>query len=124
MMLRWRRFWPTPFSLSGCRRVRKRLETGGVVLSSEYRIFETERFRKDIKAIALGGDRRVLEKLCTTVYGQLRIQPKFGPQIKKLKGFTPETWRYRIGAWRFFYEVDDKEMIVFLTVASHRGSAY
>jgi len=100
------------------------LETGGVVLSSEYRIFETERFRKDIKAITLGGDRRVLEKLRTTVYGQLRIQSKFGPQIKKLKAFTPETCRYRIGAWRFFYEVDDREMIVFLTVASHRGSAY
>jgi mRNA interferase RelE/StbE len=33
-------------------------------------------------------------------------------------------WRYRIGAWRFFYEIDDKERIVFLIAASHRGSAY
>ncbi len=93
-------------------------------MSSEYRVFETERFQKDLKAIALGGDRRVLEKLRKTVYGQLRLQPRFGSQIKKLKGYTPETWRYRIGAWRFFYEVDDVEMIVFLTAASHRGSAY
>ena len=93
-------------------------------MSTDYRIFETERFQKDLKAIARGGDRRVLEKLRTTVYLQLRRQPFFGSQIKKLKGYTPETWRYRIGAWRFFYEVDDVEMIVFLTAASHRGSAY
>ena len=89
-----------------------------------YRIFETERFQKDLKAIARGGERKILEKLRTSVYDQLRLQPRFGPQIKKLKGHEPETWRFRIGAWRFFYEVDDVAMIVFLTVASHRGSAY
>ena len=66
----------------------------------------------------------VLEKLRTTVYVQLRRQPYFGSQINKLKGYTPEIWRYRIGAWRFFYEVDDVDMIVFLIAASHRGSAY
>jgi mRNA interferase RelE/StbE len=93
-------------------------------LSTDYRVFETERFQKDLKSIARGGDRRVLEKLRTTVYPQLRRQPYFGSQIKKLKGYSPETWRYRIGAWRFFYEVDDVEMIIFLTAASHRGSAY
>ncbi|RLE33037.1 MAG: type II toxin-antitoxin system RelE/ParE family toxin [Acidobacteria bacterium] len=124
MTPRWQRSWPTQPLLNACRRVRKRPENGGVALSSEYRIFETERFQKDLKAIALGGDRRVLVKLRGTVYGQLRLQPRFGPQIKKLKGYTPETWRYRIGAWRFFYEVDDAEMIIFLTVASRRGSAY
>ena len=93
-------------------------------MSRDYRIFETERFQKDIKELDLGGNRRVLEKLRTIVYVQLRRQPHFGSQIKKLKGYTPETWRYRIGVWRFFYEVDDVEMIVFLIAASHRGSAY
>ena len=93
-------------------------------MSSDYRIFETQRFQKDLKAIARGGERRVLEKLRETVYAQLRIQPRFGPQIKRLKGYAPETWRYRIGIWRFFYEVDDEEKIVFMTAASHRGSAY
>jgi hypothetical protein len=28
----------------------------------------------------------------------------FGQNIKKFKDFTPDTWRYRIGAWRFFNE--------------------
>jgi mRNA-degrading endonuclease RelE of RelBE toxin-antitoxin system len=32
---------------------------------------------------------------------------------------TP-AWRYRIGAWRFFYEIDETEKIVYLLAASHR----
>jgi len=41
-----------------------------------------------------------------------------------LKGFESETWGHRIGAWRFVYEIDEEEKIVFLTAASHRSSAY
>jgi mRNA interferase RelE/StbE len=37
-----------------------------------------------------------------------------------LKGFEPATWRYRVGAWRFFYEIDEEDEIVFPTAASHR----
>jgi mRNA interferase RelE/StbE len=54
----------------------------------------------------------------------LREHPHFGPNIKKLRGFDPDTWRYRIGAWRFFYEVDEEERIVFMIAALHRASAY
>ena len=39
-----------------------------------------------------------------SVHFQFRKHPHFGQHIKKLKDFTPDTWRYRIGAWRFFYE--------------------
>jgi len=91
---------------------------------SSYRIFETEQFTKDLEAIAQSGQGRVLEKLRASVYPQLRDQPHVGPNIKKLKAFTPETWRYRIGSWRFFFEIDEVERIVFLTAATHRGSAY
>jgi len=88
------------------------------------RIFETEQFQKDLKQIALSGRRKVTQKLLEFVYPQLREHPHFGPNIKKLKGFDPETWRYRIGAWRFFYEIDEKAKIVFMLAASHRSSAY
>jgi mRNA interferase RelE/StbE len=54
----------------------------------------------------------------------LRQHPHFGPNIKKLKDYKPDTWRYRIGAWRFFYEIDDEERIAFMTAASHRSRAY
>jgi len=91
---------------------------------NNYRIFETEQFQKDLKQIALSGRRKVTQKLVDFVYPQLREHPHFGPNIKKLKGFDPETWRYRIGAWRFFYEIDEEEKIVYLLAASHRSRAY
>jgi mRNA interferase RelE/StbE len=93
-------------------------------LSINCRIFETEQLRKDLKRIALSGRHRVTQKLIEFVYPKLREHPRFGPHIKKLKGFDPETWRYRIGAWRFFYEIDDREKIVYMLAASHRSSAY
>ena len=96
----------------------------GVVSLIEYRIFETEQFQGDLDAITHGGRTRVAEKLRQVVYAQLRKHPHFGPNIKKLKGYDPSTWRYRIGAWRFFYEIDDTQKVVFMTAASHRGSAY
>lgn len=65
-----------------------------------------------------------MRKLRQVVYPQLARHPHFGPNVRKLQGYDPETWRYRIGAWRFFYEIDDQEKIVFLVTASHRGSAY
>ena len=91
---------------------------------NNYRIFETEQFQKDLKKIAISGQRKVTQKLVKFVYPHLREHPHFGPNIKKLKGFDPETWRYRIGAWRFFYEIDDKENIVYMLAASHRSNAY
>ena len=58
------------------------------------------------------------------VHSELRKRPHFGPNIKKLRGWQPETWRYRIGSWRFFYEIDEAEHIIFMIAASHRSSAY
>lgn len=91
---------------------------------ADYRIFETERFAKDLRAIAKGGHGRVEHKLRELVYPELAKRPHFGPNIKKLRGWQPETWRYRIGSWRFFYEIDEDERIVFMLAASHRSSAY
>lgn len=91
---------------------------------NEYRIFETERFSKDLESISGGGHPKVEEKLRRTVYPKLRQQPHVGPHIKKLKAYSPETWRYRIGSWRFFYEVDNEKRIVFMIAAVHRSSAY
>jgi mRNA interferase RelE/StbE len=93
-------------------------------MSASWRIFETDQFVKDLEAISRGGRRQMAAKLREVVYPQLRDQPFFGPQIKKLKAYQPETWRYRIGSWRFFYEIDEAERIVFMIAAAHRGSAY
>ena len=91
---------------------------------NDIQIFETKQFQKDLEQIARSGHSKVAQKLRDFVYPQLRNHPHFGPNIKKLKDFTPDTWRYRIGAWRFFYEIDEEEKVAFMIAASHRSSAY
>lgn len=93
-------------------------------MSTDYRIFETRQFQKDLDSIAKAGRAEVARKLRGVVYPQLRRFPHHGPHIRKLKGYSPDTWRYRIGAWRFFYEIDEDERIIFIIAAAHRGSAY
>ena len=90
----------------------------------EYAVFETDQFARHLKAIARSGQRDLAVKLRTIVYPQLKRHPHFGPHIRKLKNDEPDTWRYRIGAWRFFCEIDEDERLVLMTAASHRGSAY
>ena len=91
---------------------------------NKYRIFETKQFQKDLEQIARSGHSKVAQNLRDFVYPQLRKHPHFGPNIKKLKDFTPNMWRYRIGAWRFFFEIDEEEKVAFMVAASHRSSAY
>ena len=91
---------------------------------ADLRIFETDQFQKDLHRIARAGRKNLEIKLRTVVYPELRRSPRFGPHIKKLRARQPETWRYRIGRWRFFYQIDDATGVVYLVAASHRGSAY
>lgn len=100
------------------------LGTGGGSSSTEYRIFETDRFTKDLRAIARSGESGIVRKLRQIVYPQLRVEPFYGPNIKKLRAWNPDTWRYRIGSWRFFYEIDGNEKVVYMIAAARRGSAY
>lgn len=70
-------------------------------------------------------DRRRLEKkLEEFVYSRLREFPHFGPSIKKIKGLSPGTWRYRIGKWRVFYEIDEEDATVIMLAVADRKSAY
>lgn len=75
----------------------------------KYRIFETEGFIKDIGEDFEGQQKKILKKLRCYVYSQLKENPQYGLNIKKLKNFSSDTWRYRIGDYRFFYHVDEKE---------------
>ena len=91
---------------------------------SDFRVFETGQFMDDLERISPARRDKISLKLRTLVYPQLREQPYFGANIKKLKGYKPETWRYRIGAYRFFYIVDDKEKTVFMVAADTRQQSY
>jgi len=91
---------------------------------NSFRIFETERFQKDLEKDFRGQGARIKKKMETYVYPQLKQQPYSGKNIKKLVNYKPETWRYRIGDWRFFYAIDGKKKIVFMIAADSRGEAY
>lgn len=88
-----------------------------------FRIFETDQFKEDIDDLG-GQGQRIRKKLSEYVYPQLRDNPYFGKNIKKLRNYSPETWRYRIGAYRFFYEVGEKERIVYMIAADSRKDSY
>lgn len=89
-----------------------------------YRVFETNEFLKKIENIP-GSDKTFIEKkLLQHVYPQLREEPHFGNNIKKLVDYKPETWRYRIGKYRLFYAIDENEKIVYVLSIDLRRDAY
>jgi mRNA interferase RelE/StbE len=98
------------------------MPSAGEVHSSEFRIFETEEFKKALAR--LGPPRFLGKKLDTYVYPQLRHGPYFGPNIRKLQGYSPATWRYRIGPYRIFYSLDETEKVVFVLTIDDRKDAY
>lgn len=90
--------------------------------SSEFRLFETDEVKKAL--LRLGSPRFLRTKLDAFVYPQLKRSPYFGPNIKRLRGYEPPMWRYRIGPYRLFYTVDEDERIVFLVALEARKDAY
>jgi mRNA interferase RelE/StbE len=89
-----------------------------------FRIFETETFLASLEQNFEGQKNKIKLKLRTQVYQQLQESPLFGPNIKKLRNWTPPTWRYQIGSYRFFYEIDNENKIIFMLLAEYRGKGY
>ena len=91
---------------------------------SDFRVFETEEFLKNLKKMSETDIDFLRKKLDSFVYPQIKKEPFWGNNIKKLKGYSPETWRYRIGRFRLFYIVDQKEKIVYILTIDDRKKAY
>lgn len=91
---------------------------------SEFRIFETAQYLDDLKKIYGAREGKIVKKLDECVYPQIKEQPYCGKNIKKLRDYSPETWRYRIGEARFFYEIDEERKIVFMLTISLRSKSY
>ncbi len=90
----------------------------------EFRIFETDEFLKRIKKLASRDAAFLRRKLDSFVYPQLKAEPFWGSNIKKLQGYTPETWRYRIGRFRVFYIADHEEQVLYILTVDDRKDAY
>lgn len=89
-----------------------------------YNIFETDEFIKKIGKISNRDKSFIEKKLLQHIYPQLREEPHYGNNIKKLIDYKPETWRYRIGKYRLFYVIDESEKIIYLLSIDLRKDAY
>lgn len=91
---------------------------------ADYRIFETDEFIKKLNRLTPRDKSFIQNKLSTYVYPEIKRSPWLGKNIKKLKGYNPETWRYRIGKFRLFYMIDDEKHCIYMLTIDHRKDAY
>ena len=90
----------------------------------DFRIFVTDEFTKQFKKLSSRDAVFLHKKLDGYVYPQIKVEPFWGNNIKKLLGYSPYTWRYRIGKFRLFYIIDKNELIVFILTVDDRKDAY
>jgi len=86
----------------------------------DFKIAQTKEFEKNIKKV----DPKIYTKIKNIVYPQLKKNPFYGTNIKKLKGEYEGVYRYRLGNYRLFYIIDNNKVIVVVTTISHRQNAY
>ena len=94
------------------------------VVLSDFRVFETDEFLKQFKKLSSRDAAFLRKKVDSYVYPQIREEPFWGNNIKKLQGYSSDTWRYRIGKFRLFHIIDQKKSIVFILTVDDRKNAY
>jgi mRNA interferase RelE/StbE len=90
----------------------------------KYNIFETDEFIKKISKISNRDKSFIEKKLFQHIYPQLREEPHYGNNIRKLIGYKPETWRYRIGKYSLFYVINENEKTIYVLSIDLRSDAY
>ncbi len=90
-------------------------------LFHNYEIAETTSFQKEIKKI---GSLNIYSKIKNVIYPQLKKNPYFGSNIKKLKGEFDGVYRFRIGDYRLFYKIDKEKVIIFILSLKPRKDSY
>ena len=91
---------------------------------NNYKIFETNEFQKKVDKISNREKTFIAKKLRQFIYPQLREEPHYGNNIKKLVDYKPETWRYRVGRYRLFYAIEETEKTVYILSMDLRKDAY
>jgi len=90
-------------------------------LLDDFKIAESDNFSKKITGKEYNS---VFKKIKTYIYPQLKENPFFGLNIKKLKGNLSEIYRYRIRSFRIFYSIDMEKKIVFMLDIDKRKDSY
>jgi len=86
-----------------------------------YKIAEAENYSKKVSSKRYA---HLYQKILYDVYPILRKNPFFGGNIKKLKGAYKDIYRFRIGIYRLFYKVEERDSIVFMIDIKAREGAY
>jgi len=89
-----------------------------------YRLFITKEFDAGLEKITNRDRISIEKKIADYMAPQVKLEPHYGQNIKKLKGYTPETWRYRIGRYRLFYTINETETRVDFITIDQRKDAY
>ena len=91
---------------------------------SDFKIFETNQFINDLDDIGKNLKQKIYNKIQNYTYPQIKMNPFYGKNIKKLINYDPPTWRYKIGNYRLFYEIDQKDKIIYIITIEIRSKAY
>ncbi len=91
-----------------------------IIQLSNFQIAETKTFEKIKEKI----DTKLYIKIKNIIYPQLRTNPFYGNNIKKLKGEFDRYYRYRIGNYRLFYLIENEKVLVAIVDFRHRQNAY
>lgn len=89
--------------------------------TKEFSIAETTSFEKKIKKSQY---KSLYSKITSYIYPQLKKNPFFGPNIKRLKGELSKFYRYRLGNYLLFYKIEEERVMVFVIDIEHRKDAY
>ncbi|MEA3330162.1 MAG: type II toxin-antitoxin system RelE/ParE family toxin [Campylobacterota bacterium] len=87
---------------------------------SDFQIAETKTFEKIKEKL----DTKLYVKIKNIVYPQLRTNPFYGNNIKKLKGEFDGYYRYKIGNYGLFYLIENEKVLVAIVDFRHRQNAY
>ena len=90
-------------------------------MSTNFKIAETDTFSRKIGKPEF---KTIYNKIVHYIYPQLRKNPFYGPNIKKLKGEFAHIYRFRIGQYRLFYTVETETIIIFIIDLAHRKDSY
>ena len=88
---------------------------------NRFEIAETKTFQSSISKKEIS---KIYNKIKTYIYPQLKSNPFFGKNIKKLKDEFKGVYRYRIGEYRLFYQFDEKQILIFIMDIMKRKDAY
>ena len=93
-------------------------------MSNSYSIFETDEFLKKLSKLTSKDAGFIRKKLVEYIYPQISKEPYFGKNIRKLRSYKPDVWRYRIGRFRVFYSIDQEESIINVLTVDFRKDLY